>query len=402
MTGDIRLPSLMLQISFTTDPADAPVWVDLPRRLKGFSIRRGRDTDRDQFQAGTATFILDNTDRALDPTNAAGPYYGNIRPMKRCRLVAILPDDSGAIEHPLFTGYTEGYPQGELGSGLGPGECSIRAVDGFKVLSLAGVGGIFPEQSTDERVEAILDDMGWPVADRQIDIGSSDIQEVLLEQSSALANLLKTNEVENGLMFIDANGDFVFVNRAGAYSPATPLATFGGSPTDDEVPFRDATVTFDDSRIWNDVAILRLGESVSETAEDATSQTRYYKRSFRREDSLIVTALESQDLADWLIFLYKEPILQIKDTTVNPNADDRLWPLVLDLEIGDPITVIKRPLNGTVIAQVSFIEAISHMWSTNQKWETTYTLTPRAGREFLILDDDVYGVLDADVARLGY
>lgn len=401
-TTDIRLPNLKLQISFTTNPADTPVWVDLPRRLKAFSVKRGRDDVRDQFQAATASFLLDNTDRALDPTNAAGPYFGNILPMRRCRLVATLPDDSGVQEQPIFTGYVEGYPQSEVGSGLGPGEVMIPAADAFKVLSLAGVGGIFPEQSTDERVGAILDDIGWPAGDRDIDVGSSDIIEVLLEQSSALANLFKTDQVENGRMFVGADGKFVFRNRSNAFAVRDPIATFGGSPTDDEVPFKYATVTFDDSRIWNDIAILRVGEPASETAEDSTSQTRYYKRSFRREDSLIASELESQDLADWLLFLYKEPILQIKSVAIEPNADDRLWPLILTLEIGDPITVIKRPSNGSVIAQASYIESIEHRWATGQKWQTIYTLTPTAGREFLILDDNVFGVLDADVARLGY
>lgn len=128
--GAHGMPRCSCWVSFTTNPADAPVWVDLTDWLRGFTIKRGRQYELDRFAAGTATITLDNRDRRFDPTYTASPYYPNVLPMKRIQLRA-----TWGIDYTIFDGYVDGWPQ----SYDQPNEAKVdvSCTDAFKILGLA-------------------------------------------------------------------------------------------------------------------------------------------------------------------------------------------------------------------------------------------------------------------------
>src|SRR5690348_3697709 len=53
------------------------------------SIRRGRQDETGQIQAGECTVTLDNADGSLSPENASSPYYPNVLPGRRLRVSAV-------------------------------------------------------------------------------------------------------------------------------------------------------------------------------------------------------------------------------------------------------------------------------------------------------------------------
>lgn len=72
------LPKISVQVAFTTNPGDVPVWTTITddrEVLKGFSVNRGRSTELDRFQAGRATIVLANEDRRFDPTFGPASQY---------------------------------------------------------------------------------------------------------------------------------------------------------------------------------------------------------------------------------------------------------------------------------------------------------------------------------------
>lgn len=93
------------------------------------SIRRGRQQELDRYQAGTCELLLDNDDRAYDPTHTASPIYGYVRPMRR---VAVAATYAGTT-YPLFTGYADRWTQNR--DGPHRGTVSLQATDGFKLLA---------------------------------------------------------------------------------------------------------------------------------------------------------------------------------------------------------------------------------------------------------------------------
>lgn len=77
---------------------DAGFWTDLADRASAVTIRRGRQRVLAQFEAGQLFADLDNSDRALDVTNLAGPYVAAgvslVVPMRpvRCRVTGVVFD----------------------------------------------------------------------------------------------------------------------------------------------------------------------------------------------------------------------------------------------------------------------------------------------------------------------
>lgn len=91
-------PTVLVEIAFATDPADAPTWTDVTSYCRGISIRRGRESELDRFNPGSCTLTMDNLDRRFDPTYAAGPYYPNVLPMRRVRISTQYAADDYATE----------------------------------------------------------------------------------------------------------------------------------------------------------------------------------------------------------------------------------------------------------------------------------------------------------------
>lgn len=120
-----------IEFSPTTSPTGDPVWVDITSRVMSVSIRRGRQRDLDRFEAGTAELMLDNSDRLFDPSYDAGPYYGNLLPMRKFRIRG----QYGNAEYKRFVGFADSYEQ-IYDQGNRAAFCRIRLTDAFKVLAL--------------------------------------------------------------------------------------------------------------------------------------------------------------------------------------------------------------------------------------------------------------------------
>jgi hypothetical protein len=124
-------PIVHPEFAFATAPGSAlPVWVSVREYLRGsVSITRGRQQELDRYQAGRATVVLDNRGRRFDPLYTAGPYYPNVKPMRRMRLRATY----AGVTYDLFSGYVDSWDQ----SYDPPREATVAvsATDGFKVLA---------------------------------------------------------------------------------------------------------------------------------------------------------------------------------------------------------------------------------------------------------------------------
>lgn len=137
VTPTTDFPLLGLEIAFTTAPgSSSPAWVNVGtvsglNRLRSGQVTRGRQRELDQYQPGRASFVLSNKDRAFDPNYSAGPYYGNLLPMKRIRLLATW----AGTTYPVFDGFIDSINQ----SYVNPRDAVtvIAATDATKVLSNA-------------------------------------------------------------------------------------------------------------------------------------------------------------------------------------------------------------------------------------------------------------------------
>jgi hypothetical protein len=133
-----------LEISFDPLSDLTPTWTDLSSRLLEVpSVKVGVDDDLSEMQAGSATFRLDNRDRALEPGYAAGTYYPNVRPLRRIRYFI---DDGVNPDWPIFYGYIVSW--GPVWPGGMNQEAIIQAVDGSVILEMDTLPSLDPPTAT--------------------------------------------------------------------------------------------------------------------------------------------------------------------------------------------------------------------------------------------------------------
>lgn len=83
-------------VAFETPPnSDSPTWVNLTSRVRRFEYTRGKQRALAKHEAGTATILLDNRDRALDPFNASSPYAPNVIPQRKCQIRGAVSASAG-------------------------------------------------------------------------------------------------------------------------------------------------------------------------------------------------------------------------------------------------------------------------------------------------------------------
>jgi hypothetical protein len=142
--GQGTKPETQVLVSFSDTAIDPPVWSDVTARVRSFSTSRGRNSELSEHDAGTATVMLDNRDRAFDPTYSGSPYYPNVRPMNRVWIREMF----NGVTNSVFKGYVEAYDQQWPDGGFSDAITVVAAADEFKVLTKAGLPVTEPPRDT--------------------------------------------------------------------------------------------------------------------------------------------------------------------------------------------------------------------------------------------------------------
>ncbi len=383
-------------------------WTDVSDFVLAISTRRGSNrvsSPTIRYEAGTATVVLDNSDRRFDPTNLAGPYVSagvsQVTPMRAVRIRTGYPIPIGVGILPvydLFRGFADewriSYDMPDMATVV------LTATDGFKVLSNvdraagASVGG---GELSGARINRILDSAGWSATDRSIDTGSTAMQATTLS-GNVLTELRLVEDSELGQFLITEAGVARFVSRAnvlGGTREITAQGTFGDGGGA-ELAYEAVEVAYDDAAMANRARISRLG-STEQQKDDAASQSLYLVRTVKRTGLLMQTDGEAADYAGFLVYVASQPELRFATMTLFPREDPaNLWPQVLGRVIGDRVTITRRPPGGgAAITRDAFIQGIQH--DMGVEWRTTFTLQSATQYGFLILDNAAVGKLDTNV-----
>lgn len=238
--------------------------------------------------------------------------------------------------------------------------------------------------SPGERAGRILDVIDWPDELRDLDDGASTLQSATLG-TTALEHLQKVAESEFGEFFMSADG-VATLRARGTKINRSALATFGDS--DGEIAYR--AIRFDDSDelIRNPVTISR-SEGVAQTAEDAANVARYYPNDYSLEGLYHNDDLLSRDAATFYVSEFKDPNRRVTGLVFGPARDDRrfdLYPLLLQLELGQVYDVVFRPPNADTFTQTVVIEGVRHSWSPEAGHSCQVDTSPAFDGTFMELD----------------
>ncbi len=144
-------------VLYTTDDASDtdPLWVDATRKVRSFTVSRGRSNEQGEVDAGTATIVLDNRARLFDPVFSTG-----VRPMNRWRILEQFTGETQSV----FIGYAESYDQ----TWTQPFDAvaTVNCTDEFKILALDGLPTTSPpRQSYAELISYDAPDGHWELDD---------------------------------------------------------------------------------------------------------------------------------------------------------------------------------------------------------------------------------------------
>lgn len=124
------VPTLAVEIAFTTGALEAPVWVDVTGDVREWNVSRGRNRELERMQPGRATVTFGNLSRQYDSTNVSGPWFGNLRPMRRLRI----RETFNGTTFSRFDGFVDRWQLDYPMTGK-DATATVTATDAFKIFN---------------------------------------------------------------------------------------------------------------------------------------------------------------------------------------------------------------------------------------------------------------------------
>lgn len=374
----------------------ASVIVDVSSRVQVANVRRGRNPLTDVFQTGTANIQIADQNGDFNPQNPSSPYYTLLQPLRKIQLSGV--DPSTGIAHAMFSGYITGYNYTQSRDTGQVSYTTITAVDGFQLLNLSTlstVAGSVAGDTTGTRIGLILDQIGWPSSQRDIDTGLTTCQANPATTRTALSALQTVATTEYGALYMDAAGQVVFQDRNLTASSVSGIPTiFADDGTG--IAYSNLQWVLNDAQIFNDVNVTATGLA-TQSASDATSISTYFKHSYNVTDLLMQTTGEALNYARAYLASRKDTSIRVDAITLDLTTANYASGVTaaLTLDYFDPITIKQAQPNNTTLQKTFQIFGVAHDVRPGQ-WKTTFT-TLEPIIDGLILNNANFGILDTNV-----
>lgn len=359
----------VVEISFTSALFSTPVWEDVSTDLLYLRTKRGRQSQLDRFEPGTATIILNNAGGNYWPDNVAGAHYGYVDLDKRIRIRKAY----NTILYDEFVGtIDEWLPSFKSVKGFKVPVVTLSCTEMTAIASRCPINATYAAAASGVRIGNIADSISWPTgfATRVIDTGYwTLITTGALANANALELFNIVAKVEMGAVYQSKGGALVFEDfNHRQLSPHDVALSIFGDHTG-EMKIQSFEPVLNTELYYNVIRANRVG-GTEQVATDSVTPIRALV-----EPALpLATNANVLTAAGWLLNKYGSKRMQIKSLIINPLADPaNLWPKVLGYDISDRITV---NIGAAYVARDYFIENIEHTWDgiKGTDWETKWAL----------------------------
>lgn len=366
-------------VSLDDASVSTPTWTDYTSRMRSWATERGRSSELEQMETGSATVSFDDRDRTLDPTvNAL------IRPLNR---VWVFEEFSGEVQD-IFKGYAYGWQHTYDPSGIVDAIATVSAFDELGVLALdtLATSGTIAQSTTGAVISALLDLSTAHAAPRNLYQGRG--LDVANDMVSLTGQTPKT-EIDNAMSLEQPDGAF-FASRSGVLTMldynhrsgggvyGTAQITFDDDGTN--FPYLDFVTDYSSSFLFNSIVVKTPSATVG-TASDAPSIATYFKRGKGYSLPAWFAADSARDtiggaIASAALAKYKAPFTRV--TSISPNMNDaETARLVFRSDLMYKIQVLRHPPGGGVaLNQTTWIQKIEMSGSPGVPISCTLTVSP--------------------------
>jgi len=368
------------------------------------TAKRGRANTGDQFAYGTMNFTLNDTyaDGVFNPFDTTSPYFdpNNNQPgLAPLREVRFSRYSSLNVKELLWVGYIVNYDYTFTLGGLDT--VTVNCADfSYQLGQTFLAEWNVTEQLSSARFNDLLDlpEVAY-TGTRSIETGVATLggsaAYTVSNGVSVAAYANKINEAEQGRIFVDREGTMTFQKRLGT-TLGIPVAEFHDDGTD--IGYSAIDISFQADTVINRASVEHAGASSPEVAEDLASQALYLIQTKSITDSLLHNDAAALTLAEYLISPDPEARFNFLGTEFpgTPALDQDTLAL---LDVGDLINIqksITTSAGPTQFAQDLTIEGLEHRLTLSAGHAVTYFTSPTTIVYELILDDIVYGTLDAE------
>jgi hypothetical protein len=360
-------------------------YADLTSIVLSVNIRRGRNRQLDQFNAGTAQVVFNNNSRILDPLNTASIYYPFVLPRSPIIIYA-----NGT---PIYTGFVEDWNLDYMNANQG--RMVARCVDTFGTLANQQLNAFTPSaQTSGLRVDAVLDlpEVAYQGA-RSIGTGSSTLGAYAVSQDTNVLNYLQqVNTSEQGYIFTAADGTLTFKGRSSVLNPVAG-ASFTTNGTG--IPYMSLTNEYGSELLYNWI----VGQSpagAAQTSSDSASIALYQTQNYNLLNLLNSTTTEVAGLTAYLLGKYRNPVLRFTGVSCELAAlTSAQWSTIFAIDLTSIVTVQKDYNTGTPLteSQTLITSGIEHRIVPGSHI-VSYTFESTDGNQYMTLNDSVFGILD--------
>ena len=360
--------------------------VDLTPNVYQISIRRGRNIQRDTYEAGTAVVRVLDPDSYFNPQNTASPYYGYLSPLRKVRISATVGTDS----HFLFSGYVTDYKY-TYPVNQETGYVDISCSDAFRLFQMANIQTVADSgagQYTGTRIGKILDQVSFPSSMRTISTGANTCVADPATARTSLEAIKNAEFSETGAFYIDGSGTAIFKSRAEV------VGSLGATPIEFNqttgIPYKNLKYAFDDKLIINQATFTRVG-GTAQTVSDTASVNKYFPHGISQDNLVAQTDTIVNNIAREYVATRKETTIRIDEMVVDLLDPSVPTGTMIALDYFDNLKITNVQPDGSTIVKTLQCQGIAWDITPNKMTATVTTLEPIA--DGFIVGSSTYGII---------
>jgi hypothetical protein len=367
--------------------------VDLTPNVYQINITRGRNIQRDQYEAGQCIVRVLDPLSYFNPQNTASPYYGKLVPLRKVRVSATTSTTQKYLFSGYVTEYRYTYPINQ-----DTGYVDLICEDAFRLFNLANIATVADSgagQDTGTRIGKILNQVSFPSSMRTIATGANTCVADPATNRTSLAAIKNAEFSETGAFYMDGSGTAVFKSRAQVMASlaATPTAfnQSGG------IPYKNLKFSFDDKLIINQANLTRVGGSLV-TEINQTSIDKYFPHSVTQNDLVAETDAIVTNIAKEYVATRQETTIRIDEMVVDLLDPAVPTDTMIGLDYFDNLLITNVQPDGSTIVKNLQYQGINWDITPNKMTATITTLEPIA--DGFIVGSSYYGIIGTNT--LGY